>query len=52
MGYRLEVTEFEYKGESTFGKLFGYTDEKKLRSWKWLLDNDFIDGEECWSYGY
>ena len=51
MGYRLEISEIEYKGCG--GKLYGYfEDETKLRSWKWLKNHKYIDGDEYWDYGY
>lgn len=50
MGYRLEIGELEYK--ACGGKLYGYVeDTEQLKSYKWLLDNCYIDGDEYWSYG-
>jgi hypothetical protein len=49
MGYRLEISEIQYKASG--GKLFGYVDKEKLLSHKWLLDKGFIDGDEYWNYG-
>ena len=51
MGYRLEMSEIKYS--ACGGKLYGYVDdEKQLRSYKWLLDKGYIDGDEYWGYGY
>lgn len=50
MGYRLEISELEYK--ACGGKLYGYVeDTTELKSYKWLLDKNYIDGDEYWSYG-
>ena len=50
MGYRLEISEFKDLNVGT--KLFGYTEDvTKFRSHKWLLENNYITGEEYWSYG-
>lgn len=55
MGYRLEVYKAEYV--ECFGKLYGYIDRKdlkELKSYKWLLRNEYITGEpdEYWNYGF
>ena len=53
MGYRLEISEFEFKSQETCGKLFGYVeDEKQLKSHGWLLSHGYIDGNEWWNYGF
>ena len=51
MGYRLEISEVK-RFSACGGKLFGYTSEKELKSWRWLLKNNYIDGDECWACGY
>lgn len=49
MGYRLEMSEIKYS--ACGGKLYGYVDdEKQLKSYKWLLDRGYINGDEYWSY--
>lgn len=50
MGYRLEISKIKYA--HCAGKLFGYTDECNLKSYKWLLENEYIDGDEIWDYGF
>ena len=58
MGYRLEISKVEYR--ACGGKLYGYagnTAEElgirdKLKSVKWLLDNNFVSKETFWNYGY
>lgn len=50
MGYRLEISKVKYS--TCGGKLFGYTNVEKLRSWKYLKENGYIEGDECWDYGF
>lgn len=50
MGYRLEISEVKYK--ACGGKLFGYCDEEKLKSYKYLLDKGYLDGDEYFTYGF
>lgn len=50
MGYRLEISEIKYK--ACGGKLFGYCDETRLKSYKYLLDKGYLDGDEYFSYGF
>lgn len=50
MGYRLEISETEYK--ACGGKLFGYCDEEELKSHKYLLDKGYLDGDEYFNYGF
>lgn len=50
MGYRLEISEVKYK--ACGGKLYGYCDEEKLKSYKWLLDKGYLDGDEYFTYGF
>jgi hypothetical protein len=54
MGYRLEISEINYK--ACGGKLFGYFGNTKdeleeLKSYRWLLEKEYISGDEYWSYG-
>ena len=51
MGYRLEISKLDYA--ACGGKLYGYIDDEtleKLKSYKWLLDKGYIDGNEMWTY--
>ena len=47
MGYRLNIDEHKYYGT----KLYGYVNEKQLKSYKYLEKNKIIDGDECWFDG-
>lgn len=49
MGYRLCISKVN---EVYYGtKLYGYVDdENKLKSYNYLKDNEYIDGDEIWSY--
>ena len=47
MGYRLNIDEHKYYGT----KLYGYTDEKELKSYKYLQKIQKINGDECWFDG-
>lgn len=49
MGYRLSISKVN---EVYYGtKLFGYVDdENKLKSFNYLKDNGYIDGDEVWDY--
>lgn len=53
MGYRLSV---EMVGESTpkyYGtKLYGYTDQTKLKSYQWLIKEEFLKVNENYIWGY
>lgn len=51
MGYRLEISKLEYA--ACGGKLYGYIDDEileKLKSYQWLLNKRYIDGDEIWTY--
>ena len=50
MGYRLEISEIKYK--ACGGKLYGYSDEKQLKSYKYLVGKGYLDGDKYFSYGY
>ena len=50
MGYRLEISEIKYK--ACGGKLYGYTDEKQLKSYTYLVKKGYLDGDECFGYGF
>ena len=50
MGYRLEISELKYK--ACGGKLYGYVDETKLKSYKYLLDKGYLYGDEYFNYGF
>lgn len=50
MGYRLEISEIKYK--ACGGKLYGYSDEKQLKSHKYLVEKGYLDGDEYFGYGY
>lgn len=43
MGYRLYMTKISKK-YACGGKLFGYTDTSKLKSYQWLLKKGFLEG--------
>ncbi len=49
MGYRLEISKMKHA--YCAGKLYGYTTEEDLKSYKWLLEHEYITGEESWTYG-
>lgn len=54
MGYRLEISKIKYTGVCG-GKLYGYTDDEtlhKMKSYEWLKKNEYIEGDECWGYGF
>lgn len=48
MGYRLRIN----KSIEIFGgtKLFGYCDERKLKSYQYLMEKEYIN--EDWAFGY
>lgn len=48
MGYRLEISKMKHA--YCAGKLYGYTTEEDLKSHKWLLEHEYITGDEYWSY--
>lgn len=53
MGYRLEVSE--EKPTICGGKLYGYIEDKdlkKLKSYKWLKKEGYVEGGEEWDYGF
>ena len=50
MGYRLEISEIKYK--ACGGKLYGYEDEKQLKSHDYLVKKGYLDGDEYFSYGF
>lgn len=53
MGYRLEISEIKHT--ICGGKLYGYVEDKdlkKLKSYKWLKKNGYIEGGEDWDYGF
>ena len=41
MGYRLEMSKVKYT--ACGGKLYGYTDTSKLKSYKWLKEKGFLN---------
>lgn len=48
MGYRLSVSKLE---EVYYGtKLYGYTNEEILESYRFLKNKGYIDGDEVWGY--
>lgn len=55
MGYRLETSAV--KPADCGGKLYGYISKKdlhKLKSWKWLVENEWVSkaDKDKWDYGY
>lgn len=54
MGYRLSVEVVGNDNPSYYGtKLYGYVDEKELKSYKWLMYKGYLRADEdyCWDYG-
>lgn len=52
MGYRLNIEEIDKSNYLCCGKLYGYCDETQLKSYNWLKDRGFINGEEYFDYGF
>lgn len=53
MGYRLEIERIGHKEPNFYGtKLYGYVDEKKLKSYNWLLDKGFLDKNTYYIWTY
>lgn len=53
MGYRLEVSEAKHT--ICGGELYGYVDDKdlkKLKSYKWLKKEGYVERGEDWDYGF
>ena len=50
MGYRLEISAVKYR--ACGGKLYGYSDEKELKSHKYLVEKGYLDGDEYFGYGF
>lgn len=50
MGYRLEISQIKHKASA--GKMFGYCDETKLKSYNYLLKKGYLDGDEYFGYGF
>ena len=48
MGYRLEISKMKHA--YCAGKLYGYTTEEDLKSYKWLLEHEYITEKESWTY--
>lgn len=49
MGYRLEISKIKYS--TCGGKLYGYTETDNLKSFKYLYNKGYLEGDEYWSYG-
>lgn len=55
MGYRLTVEKVGDKTPCFYGtKLYGYRDEKKLKSYQWLIKNAYLDENKyyIWADGF
>lgn len=50
MGYRMYISSVKPFNFST--KLYGYVNTRDLQSYKYLIDNGFIDSDAIFDYGF